>query len=233
MAYKKIIGIVIADSEEYAPLEAYAKSVSGKCFSGFSHPMFSMDMDGVRVIGICAGIGKVNAAAAAMYLIAEGCNVIFNIGYAGGVSAVKRSDIIVGERFLEHDFDLTSIGYKFAEKPAQEYIYSANGRLVKALSHELNVKCGTVVTGDRFINDNLIRDKLKNLFDANACDMEAAAVAYAAVSCGIPFASVKIISDDAGDDALDSYREMNSNEGESLCSIALRCLKVIAATELV
>lgn len=226
---EKIIGICIADKEEYAPLEAFVSEHSGKTYSGAGRPMLETSLEGVSVRAICAGIGKVNAAVGAMELISSGCNIIFNIGYAGGISGVRRGEILVGEKFLEHDFDLTSIGYGFAEKPAQEYIYSADAKLTKALCGSLHTNSGTVVTGDRFINDSVLRENLKENFGANACDMEAAAVAYAAASKGVPFCSVKIISDDAGNDALDSYREMNEGAGASLLEVMINCLKIIAA----
>lgn len=228
MADKKKIGIVIADIDEYTPIEDYAVKNGGRVYTAMSHRAVEFECEGASVLGICSGIGKVNAAAAAMYIAKSGANIIFNIGYAGGISSVRRGQSIVGEKFLEHDFDLTTIGYAFAEKPSQEYIYSADENLASILKKNLNINGGVVVTGDRFVNDAVLRDTLKDNFGANACDMEAAAVAYVAKSMDIPFACVKIISDDAGDNALEDYREMNTNEGESLCSIAVKCLDALS-----
>ena len=84
------------------------------------------------------------------------------------------------------------------------------------------------MTGDCFVNDGELREKLKTEFDAVCCDMETAAVAYVCSFAGIPFASVRRISDDAGADALVSYREMN-NSGETVLSdFILECARAAA-----
>ena len=50
-----------------------------------------------------------------------------------------------------------------------------------------------------------------------SCDMETAAIAYVCEFSKVPFLALRRISDDAGADATDSYREMNSS-GETLLS---------------
>lgn len=65
-------------------------------------------------------------------------------------------------RFLEHDFDLSGIGYRLCEKPGQTYIYEAdeqlNGMILSLLPGAVT---GTAVTGDCFVNDGELREKLK------------------------------------------------------------------------
>ena len=43
-----------------------------------------------------------------------------------------------------------------------------------------------------------------------SCDMETAAIAYVCDFANVPFLALRRISDDAGADAVDSYREMNT-----------------------
>ena len=175
------------------------------------------------------GVGKVNAAAAAAHLADEGCEIMLNYGLSGGISRVRRGDICVCTRFLEHDFDLSGIGYRLCEKPGQTYIYEAdeqlNGMILSLLPGAVT---GTAVTGDCFVNDGELREKLKTEFDAVCCDMETAAVAYVCSFAGIPFASVRKISDDAGADALVSYREMNSSGETVLSDFILECARAAA-----
>ncbi len=209
------IGLVIADKDEYSPILNYVKKYGGEAVDifGLKTHIFSMPIVGgiCRIHSILCGTGKVNAATATAFLIDRGAEVIVNLGLSGGISGVARGDVVLATRLLEHDFDLMCLGYKLAEKPGQQYIYSANDKLnahFKKLFPE--IKEGAMVTGDCFVSDPVLRDKLKNEFSAVACDMESAAVAYVCHISGVPFAAVRRISDDAGEDATTDYRSMNT-----------------------
>ncbi len=229
MAEKRMIGIVIADKDEYEPLESWAVDNGGELCSLGSRRAFKIDAFGAGIVAVCCGIGKVNAAASAMMLATLGADVLFNIGYVGGISNVRRGELVVATRFLEHDFDLSVIGYKPSEKPGQEYIYLADEVLSDKLSDALSVKKVIAVTGDCFVCDEQKREFLKTEFGANICDMESAAVASVAEQMGVKFAAVKRVSDDAGDTAAEDYRDMNTNEGEALSSVAVRCIEFMSA----
>ena len=64
-------------------------------------------------------------------------------------------------RFLEHDFDLSGIGYRLCEKPGQTYIYEADEQLNGMILSLLPAATGTAVTGDCFVNDGELRGKRK------------------------------------------------------------------------
>lgn len=226
------IGIVVADNDEYKTLKDYILkgdyedySILGRIGHKFN---ILTDNGKAEVVSILCGIGKVNAAAATMHLCDLGCDVILNYGLSGGISGVRRGDICVPDRFLEHDFDLTGIGYKPCEKPSQKYIYEADGNLLKLFGEFLkDYKSGTAVTGDCFICDKAQSDSLKNAFGATSCDMETAAIAYVCEFANIPFLSLRRISDDAGDDALSSYREMNTSNETVLSDLVIDFCKVL------
>lgn len=198
------IGIIVADDGEFYPL---VDKISEKtAIDYFGREAFSFNVGSVKAFVLHCGIGKVNAAAAAMHLYSKGCNVILNYGYSGGISGVKKGDVVISDRFLEHDFDLTCLGYKPCEKPSQEYIYNADKNLT-ALLNEIypSAKIGLAVSGDCFISSDELRNKMKNEFGAVSCDMETAAIASVCYQTGMRFASIRQISDDAGDDASESY----------------------------
>lgn len=227
------IGIVVADDDEYTELEEIVNKFHGKEISVLKHigHRFTVD-NGTEVVSALCGIGKVNAAATTMKLIDDGCNCILNYGLSGGISGVRRGDICLPESFLEHDFDLTMIGYKPCEKPSQDYIYYSDKRLYKIFSELLPFAVGgAAVTGDKFICSDEERVLLHNLFSATSCDMETAAIAYVCSVNDIPFISVRRISDDAGDDALTSYHNTISDSQISLSEIVLSGIKVIANSE--
>ncbi len=226
------IGIIVADYDEYTSLREGVKEFSCVPYILWGregHRFFIKTSNGTaEVISVLCGIGKVNAAAAAAHLEAIGCNVILNYGLSGGISGVSRGDYCIPNRFLEHDFDLMGIGYKLCEKPRQEYIYSANEVLINLLLEICpNAKLGTAVTGDRFVCDSNLRNTLKNEFGAVSCDMETAAIAYVCSFSGVPFLSLRKISDDAGDDAVDTYKEMNNNSQIGLFDCIIKLIQKI------
>ena len=230
---KKIkIGIVVADIEEYKPLKEYAESkeYTDYSFLGRQGHSFKVKTENAtaEVVSILSGIGKVNATAAATHLIDNGFDIILSYGLSGGISGVGRGDLSICDRFLEHDFDLTGIGYKPCEKPLQKYIYEADKNLCNlALKVLPNAKIGTAVSGDSFVCDEEVRNRLKNEFGAMSCDMETAAIAYVCEFSSTPFLALRRISDDAGSDAYESYTDMNTNDQTELWYYVIEIIKAV------
>ncbi|MBP3706801.1 MAG: 5'-methylthioadenosine/S-adenosylhomocysteine nucleosidase [Clostridia bacterium] len=217
------IGVVVADKDEFQPFEQAVAKYNAEDIEFFNKKAIEFMFDGAKVYAVHCGIGKVNAAAAAVRLVDMGCNCILNYGLSGGISRVKKGQLCIPHRFLEHDFDLTAIGYKPCEKPGQKYIYNADKELLDVVTDIFqNVSFGTAVCGDRFICNDADRKFLKETFDATSCDMETGAIASVCDMAGIAFLSLRRISDDAGDDAASSYKEMNTcNELLSDCLIKI------------
>ena len=220
------IGVIVADSDEYLPL---ASSIADKKeYKYFNRNAIAFDLNNYTVICINCGIGKVNAATAATHLADIGCTYVLNYGLSGGISGVKRGEIVLPDKFLEHDFDLTGIGYKPCEKPSQKYIYEADAMLlVKAQMAVGECKHGTAVCGDRFICNAEDRDFLREMFSATTCDMETAAIASVCDMAGIPYLSLRRVSDDAGEDAYANYSDMNTMEGLTLSQVFFNVLTAI------
>ena len=120
------IGVVVADIDEFLPLKEAVSVYGAQECDYFGRLAVTFEFEGFKVLCVHCGIGKVNAAAATMYLVNSGCKIILNYGLSGGISGVRRGETILPDRFLEHDFDLTTIGYKPCEKPGQKYIYEAD-----------------------------------------------------------------------------------------------------------
>lgn len=226
------IGVVIADKDEYTPFAPYAERTFEEDGGFFGHDGVKFKICGEKnkalVHCVISKIGKVNAAMAATHLIDEGADIILNFGLSGGISGVNRGDLVIADQFLEHDFDLTMIGYKPCEKPGQEYIYNADSRLLSIFKEQIpDAAIGAAVCGDRFICNEADRVFLKETFGAVSCDMETGAVASVCHAAKVPFIALRRISDDAGSDAESSYREMNTG-GETLLADAF--YKALCAT---
>ena len=217
------VGIVIADKDEYVHVikelgdEAEALDVMG--LIGHTAVLHTNGHD-IRVRTVCSGIGKVFSAVAAT-LLADGCDLLINAGLSGGFGDAKKYDIVLGTSFVEHDFDLSPIGYKKAQKPGDNKpIVSArelNDDIIKKFPF---VKKGVFVTGDCFVSSKEQHDFLVNEFDPIACDMESACVGYVASVYDIPYVSIRMISDGANDGEVETYTDTLN------CDVADRWAKI-------
>ncbi len=224
------IGIVIADEGEYELLNKLQGIALKENFGSFyKENEFSLTNGEKKIVvnTVFSKNGKVNAAAAAMYLV---CNkhaqILFNFGYSGGVFGVSRGETVIGVSFLEHDFDLTCLGYKMCEKPGQSYIYKADKRLINAAENTKDIiRLCNFASGDRFVSDKNFKKFLSDEFHINCCDMESAAIAAVADICNIPFCSIRTVSDNADETAKDDYRELNIKAEDNMAEITLKTIK--------
>lgn len=221
------IGIAIADDMEYAPFSRMGGE-EAPYFGRAGHKFtFTKNQNKISVWSVYCGIGKVNAAAAAMHLIDNGCDIILNAGLSGGIKGVGRGELVIGSSYLEHDFDLTALGFKKAVKPGQDYIYEADKNLLSHFEELLSLKSGTLVTGDCFVSDPVLKQYLIDEFSAAACDMETAAIASVCHIAEKPFLSIRRVSDDAGESAGEAYRDMNENENFDLAELLMRGVRAL------
>ena len=233
---KKTVGIIFADSMEYLPFKKSAteKGAVEKNFHGLNSIAYTIkrgenDLD---IVAVECGIGKVNAASAAAFLIADRkADTILNAGLSGAISKVKREDIVVGTSYMQCDLDLTAIGYKLAEKPdGEEYIHPADETLLALTKQIGSFHYGKLGTGDVFLSDREKKELYKNLFDLNAFDMETGAIASVCRKNGVPFLSIRKISDDADDASGEAYREMNDRAEACLTEILEKLTEKICET---
>lgn len=230
------IGCIIADSDEFAPLYDRKDELGAEEISVFKRRGLRFDFkDGAKSVTVTAlhcGIGMVNAASYTTFLVDSGADIILNVGLSGGISGIARGEIMCADKYIEHDFDLTPLGYAPCEKPGQEYIYSADNNLV-ALAKKLfpEIKIGTAVSGDSFISSADKKNFLRETFSAMSCDMESGAIASVCHGSDIPFLAIRRVSDDAGDTAVDSYVSMNSLQEAVLCDLVVEMCKGILSSE--
>ena len=228
MTVKHRIGVVVAEEIELEPMAPFLSECGAKSHEWFQHRGYTFILEDTEVYIAVSGVGKVNAATAATDLIHRGCEILLNFGMSGGISQVKRGDLVLVSGCAEHDFDLSVIGYKPFEKPSQISVFQADKKLNEiALSVLPYVKCGMAVSGDSFICSNEKREQLKEWFGAFSCDMESAAIASVAFMASVPFAALRRISDDSGDDAITEHRAMNNATETDLTGSFLLWLKEI------
>ncbi|MBQ7580208.1 MAG: 5'-methylthioadenosine/S-adenosylhomocysteine nucleosidase [Clostridia bacterium] len=222
------IGVVIADDWEFEPLKKWAEKFSFSEKIENKNDCIEFESGGNRIVAVKCGIGKVNAAFATSFLIfEEKCDIILNIGLSGAIKNLHKNDIVVGSEYIECDFDLTAIGRKPGEKPGQEYLYCADEKLLsfaKKCSVDSVCRLGT---GDIFLADKALKEKYSSLFDVCAFDMETAAIAAVCHRTDTPFISIRKISDDCDENAMESYSDLNKKKETHLSEVLEELLSEI------
>lgn len=183
-----MIGCVVAmDSEAEALLSqmeieniqtVYGKTVHfGKAF-------------GKEVLLVVCGVGKVNAAAGACAAILKGADVILNFGVAGGLHEnTEVGEVYLIEKAVQYDFDITQCeGGKIGTLDGE------TENFLPLVVPKLDFPRRALGSGDRF-NDSPADHKLLLELGCDIRDMEAAAIAQVCKYAGVPFTSVKSISD--------------------------------------
>ncbi len=225
------IGLIIADESEYIMFRKKAQTEGAKRADFYTREGHVFNLaEGIEMHAVLCGVGMVNAAAAATFLVTEGCKAVLSFGLSGGISGISKNEFMVGTEYIEHDFDLTPLGYKLCEKPLQDNIYKGDTRLIEKFQTLYPfIKKGVVVSGDSFICDAGKRNFFKKEYNAMSCDMESAAVAYVCSLASVPFVTLRKISDDAGNEANDSYTAALDIDGDEVLSILLSVMVESAA----
>ncbi len=181
-------------------------------------------LNGADVVIVRSGIGKVNAALCVQILadIFEVTHII-NTGVAGSLNAkLDIGDILISKIALHHDMDATNFGYPLGEVPqmgikeftADENMISLAQATCAEVLPELHTLVGRVVSGDQFIADKAVKEKLITNFSGDCCEMEGASIAHGAYLNNIPFVILRAISDKADDSAQMDYPTFERHAAE-------------------
>ncbi|MBQ9066485.1 MAG: hypothetical protein IJ133_03030, partial [Clostridia bacterium] len=108
----KRFGYLFADEMEYKPFRELALKNGGAEVPDAPLPLVRYDVDGAEIFAVQSGIGKVNAAFAATYLVLEKkVDALLSAGLSGAISHLRKGDVIAGETYVECDFDLRVFDY--------------------------------------------------------------------------------------------------------------------------
>ena len=153
------------------------------------------------------GIGKVNAAVGTMRLMQEHHpDAIISTGLAGGIDPqMQIMDVLAATQSVYHDVDCGSgLGCTLGQVQGLPERYDADKHLLEhacvvPLAPGERLVKGLICTGDQFITDRERQSVIKRNFpDGMACDMESAAIAQTCYLLGLPFLSLRVISDTPG-----------------------------------
>lgn len=185
-----------------------------------------------------SGMGKVNAAMCAQILIDRfGVTRLVNTGIAGGIArGLHVGDIVIGNASLQHDFDLTPVGYVKAcmrgPDKSRPTVFVADAELVaqfqKAAEKVLpsgKIHRGLIATGDVFVSERKMKLELRELYDAYAAEMEGGAIAQVAEENGIAAVIVRCISDLADENAHESIDHFEQMVADQSANILIKMLE--------
>ena len=169
---------------------------------------------GVELLVATCGIGKVNAALVTSVLAAMGADRLIFTGVAGALDPeLSPGDVVISSDCLQHDVDVTALGYEAGRIPGEEQAWQADPALIEAaleasaLLEGVTVKSGRVLSGDSFVADPAAVARLRADFGGSCVEMEGAAVAQACSRAGLRFVVIRSISDSADGSAKPDFRE--------------------------
>lgn len=189
-----MIGVIFAMNEELIQFLNLVKLNNKKTI--YDIDFYECTYGEKDLILVESGIGKVNAGRGTQVLIDNyDIKNIFNIGVAGAISdKVNILDIVVGNKLVQYDFDLTDFGHELGYVPKVGIYVEADSKLL-SLATNKDVHVGVIASGDRFVTDKKTAIEINEKFDALCVEMEGASIAQVCYLSKIPFLVIRSISD--------------------------------------
>ncbi len=209
---KKIAVIGAMDLE----VEALIQKLSGdKITSVAGMDFHEGTLNNTTVVIVKCGVGKINAALC-VQILADRFIVthVINTGIAGSLNAtLDIGDILISKDAVHHDMDVTVFGYKPGQVPGFDSPYfEADAEMAakakktcEKINPDIHAVIGRVCSGDQFISDSIVKDRLINVFHGDCAEMEGASIAHAAYKNKLPFVIIRAISDKADGSAEEDY----------------------------
>ena len=162
-------------------------------------------LDGLDVVIVECGMGKINAALSAAVLI-DHFNVthLINTGCAGSLdNDIDIGDFVVATDSIQHDYDAKPLGFAHGEVPntgtiAYKTDETLQKKALKAIAEaapEVKAFTGRVATGDQFIYLDEQREKILSDVGGLCCEMEGGAIGQVCALSKTPYIILRSISD--------------------------------------
>ncbi|MGW8957244.1 5'-methylthioadenosine/adenosylhomocysteine nucleosidase [Paenibacillus sp. NPDC055715] len=210
---RKIYGLIGAMDEEIELLLATMTEASKSVKAGITYTKGVIH--GQQVVICKSGVGKVNAAVTTQILIDSfGAEQIIFTGVAGAVHPdLNIGDIVISSTCMQHDMDVTPLGYARGVIPYQETSeFAADPDLVRLAEQACQsfgdrYIIGKVLSGDQFVASRELVAALHQEMDGVCTEMEGAAVAQTAYMNAVPYVVLRSMSDKADGSAHVNFGE--------------------------
>lgn len=231
------IGIIGAMDEEIALYLEIMQQTKTETKAGITY--YEGVLAGHEVVLCKSGVGKVNASVCTQILIdAFRVERVIFTGVAGALHPqLNIGDIVVSTDCIQHDFDVTALGFKPGQIPyTDRWIWEADHELVQVaveagreLGDEIHVVTGRVLSGDQFVADRAKVQALYQEFSAACTEMEGAAVAQVCAMNEVPFVVVRTMSDKADGSAHVNFVEFTQMASKLSFAIVAKMLGKLAS----
>ena len=226
------LGIIGAMEVEVATLKENMTQKTEKTIAGSVY--CEGVLEGLPVVVVQCGIGKVNAALCVQIL----CSCfrvthVVNTGIAGALDTVLDiGDFVISCDAVYHDFDCHVLnpdyivgqipGFPVRKFPADEKLkelaFVAADSLCPGHAH-----IGTIASGDQFVCRKEHKQEIITNTGAMCTEMEGAAIAHGAWKNGVPFVVIRAISDKADDSAEMDYPTFEAMAAQR-CALVTRAM---------
>lgn len=221
-------GIICAMQEELKMLLEHLKQDSQTDVGGKIY--YDGTIDGISVVLVESGIGKVEAGITTEHLITDfAADVVINSGSAGGIGKNQHvGDVVISTATAYHDVDARAFDYEYGQLPGQPARFRASQKWADALADAgqetgLNIEKGLIVSGDQFVSSKDAIAEIKHYFpEALSAEMEGAAVGQVACDHNVPYVVVRAMSDTADEDAGVSFDEFIIQAGQRSAKMLLQ-----------
>lgn len=198
--------VLAAMDAELAPFEQRADDLSSPRMVGGARASLATIGDS-KILLVCTGVGTVNAAiAAALSIHAVRTPLVVSSGSAGGLGVgVRVGDVVVGSEYVYSDADATAFGYTLGQVPGMPASFLGAEALVERAQALPGVLVGQMLTSDSFVDGRSVGAVRASFPYGLTTDMESTAIAQACFTYGVPFVSVRGVSDLCGPAAGDDF----------------------------
>src|SRR5690554_4861526 len=125
------VALIGAMDQEVELLKNSLENLQTQTLSGFD--FYTGTLQGIEVVLLKSGIGKVNAAIGTTLLLQQfKPDCVINTGSAGGFdAALDVGDVVISDEVRHHDVDVTVFGYEPGQVPGLPAAFTADPLLAR------------------------------------------------------------------------------------------------------
>ena len=229
-----MIGIIGAMAVEVAHLKEAMQAPQIDVVSGIT--FYRGRLAGQDVVLAKSGVGKVFAALCAQTMVLNyGVTRFVVSGVAGSLSKdLHIGDVVIATTCVQHDMDTSAVGDTIGMVSGINRIrFEADAATVRSLEsvcRERHVPYtrGFVGTGDQFVASAAKERWIADTFGAVASEMESCAVAQVAFVNRVPYAAIRVISDEADGKTPEDYPTFVAHSAQRSSEILIAWLKTLS-----
>lgn len=244
---RPVTGILGAFGEEVKLLVEAMNTPKKRIIHGMT--FYVGTLNNQKVVVAETGIGKVNAGMTTTLLLSHfrPQRVIFT-GIAGGLNpSLNPGDIVIGKEVGYHDYNWTTFNKVQARQTLNPIAQNMNPAFFPADSLLLvcalqaaarfvpekidgrtpSVVTGRIVTGDVFVSSEKLVETLRTDFQADATEMEGAAVAQVCFQQQVPHLVIRSVSDKADSKARETMLNFLKTAARNSSNMTMQVLREI------